>query len=343
MRNPNGFGSVTKLSGNRRRPFMVKKTIGYNANGYPISEIIGYYETREAANIALAEYNAHPYDVSLQKTTLRDLWEMWLEKEAPLRATPSVIKARKWVYNTYIGQLANRPYAQIRLPEMQYLVDSCGKGEGTQKSIKKFFATMDNYALALELNITPKHSQIKLGRDDSEKRGALIFTEPEIVTLWDNLDAPLVDATLIYLYTGWRISELLQIPKSAVDLDQMIMTGGMKTAAGKNRIVPIHERIQPLVIARMDAPGNRLVCAPNGKAWVADEYRVRWHDALDDIGLGGHRPHDTRHTFRSRLDTAGGNKVAIDMLMGHSSGSIGERVYTHKTIDELRNTIALLA
>ena len=56
MRNPNGYGTVAKLSGQRRRPYIVKKTIGWNDKGHPIYDIIGYAETREAGNIMLAEY-----------------------------------------------------------------------------------------------------------------------------------------------------------------------------------------------------------------------------------------------------------------------------------------------
>jgi len=46
--------------------------------------------------------------------------------------------------------------------------------------------------------------------------------------------------------------------------------------------------------------------------------------------------------FRSRLDLAGANKRGIDLIMGHKSKDVGERVYTHKTIKELREAIELL-
>lgn len=55
-----------------------------------------------------------------------------------------------------------------------------------------------------------------------------------------------------------------------------------------------------------------------------------------------HVPHECRHTFRSRLDSAGANKVCIDRIIGHKSNDVGERVYTHKTLQELKDTIALL-
>ena len=57
MRLPSGYGSVTKLSGNRRRPYLVKKTTGWDERGYPIVDIIGYTVTREEGLELLAQYN----------------------------------------------------------------------------------------------------------------------------------------------------------------------------------------------------------------------------------------------------------------------------------------------
>lgn len=61
-----------------------------------------------------------------------------------------------------------------------------------------------------------------------------------------------------------------------------------------------------------------------------------------EINQMNHTPHECRHTFRSRLDSAGANKVCIDRIMGHSSGNTGERVYTHKTLEELKEAIELI-
>ena len=83
MRNPNGYGTVAKLSGNRRRPFIVKKVIGWNNKGHPIYDIVGYTETREAGNLLLAEYNRDPWDVDRAKITMKELFELWKEKKAP--------------------------------------------------------------------------------------------------------------------------------------------------------------------------------------------------------------------------------------------------------------------
>jgi len=62
---------------------------------------------------------------------------------------------------------------------------------------------------------------------------------------------------------------------------------------------------------------------------------------MDAWGMD-HTPHECRHTFRTRLDNAGANKKCCDLLMGHASTDTGLRVYTHKTLNELRAAVELL-
>ena len=83
MRAPNGFGTVARLSGNRRRPFIIKKVTGWNDKGHPIYEIIGYAATREEGLMILSEYNRDPWDVDRAKITLQQLFDLWKEEMAP--------------------------------------------------------------------------------------------------------------------------------------------------------------------------------------------------------------------------------------------------------------------
>ena len=67
MRLPNGYGSVVKMSGKRRKPYMVRKTIGWHLDetkGRQIQDfqIIGYAETRAEGLRMLAEYNQNFHD-----------------------------------------------------------------------------------------------------------------------------------------------------------------------------------------------------------------------------------------------------------------------------------------
>lgn len=75
MRLPNGYGSVYKLSGKRRKPYIARKTRGYDDNGKQLYSIIGYYATRQQALQALADYNFNPYDLELGKITFAEIYE----------------------------------------------------------------------------------------------------------------------------------------------------------------------------------------------------------------------------------------------------------------------------
>lgn len=77
MKLPNNYGSISKLSGNRRRPYMVRKSL----NGTQM--VIGYYDTKEKALQALAEYNRQPSELPKSNITLTTLYKQWLPHHAP--------------------------------------------------------------------------------------------------------------------------------------------------------------------------------------------------------------------------------------------------------------------
>lgn len=337
MRNPNGYGSVVKLSGNRRRPFVVRKTAGWDKRGYPIYDIIGYTETREDGMIMLAQYNKDPWDVDKSRLTLDQLYTLWLDKRAP-KLSMANQKALKSVYK-YCAALANTKYSNIKAYHMQDIIDTCGKGYSVQGKIKALFHHLDKFAL--ELDITKAcYSDLITAEAAPDTTSRTPFSEDEIDALWASESRQWVDSVLIYIYTGWRLNELLDLKIDDIDMDNQIMTGGSKTASGKGRIVPIHPRILHLVQARINQGGEYLL-SNNGRHCSPTMYYNFWGSIMGELGMS-HVVHECRHTFRSRLDSAGANKVCIDLLMGHRNKDVGERVYTHKTIDELRAAIELL-
>lgn len=336
MRNPNGYGTVAKLSGNRRRPYIVKKVVSWKENGQPVYSIIGYAETREAGNIMLAEYNRDPWNVDQAKITLQQLFELWKEKKGIKLGDAN----RSALYTAFkhCSTLADKPYKQIKSFHMQDTIDNCGRGYSTQGAIKNLWGHLDRFALELDI-INRCYSELLTSApipETSRQR----FSDDEIAKLWEHQSEPWVDTVLIFIYSGWRISELLALTPADVDLQAGTMIGGTKTKAGKNRIVPIHSKIRPLVEARLAEGGSRLISC-KGKSVHANTYRLFWRDIMDHLGMT-HVPHECRHTFESLLDSAGANRKCIDLLMGHVSKDTGNRVYNHKTLEELRSSIELI-
>ena len=83
MKNPNRYGSVTRLSGNRRKPWVVRE--GKSGQQKPI----GYTATREDGLILLAKFNATPWDIEADKITLDELYKLWLANWVKLTGHPS--------------------------------------------------------------------------------------------------------------------------------------------------------------------------------------------------------------------------------------------------------------
>ena len=336
MKNPNGYGSVVKLSGNRRKPYVVRKTIGWNEKGYPIYSVVGYCRTREEGMILLAGFNNETWDVDKAKITFAGLFELWRDKKAVKLGRSN----RAPLFSAYYHckTLHKTKYKEIKSFHMQECIDDCNKGYSTQGAIKNLLRHLDKFALELDI-VTRCYSEL-LTSEPIPDTSKTPFTDEEIDKIWGALDMPWVDSVLSFLYTGFRISELLDLRIANVDLQQVTIQGGTKTRAGKDRLVPIHSRILPLIEKRMQNGGEYLF-GDKGNRISSDTYYKYWNEVMEALKIE-HTPHKCRHTFRSRLDSAGANKRCIDLIMGHKSKDVGERVYTHKTIKELSEAIELL-
>lgn len=331
FRLPNGYGSVVHLSGNRRRPYWARITAGYNDSGYQIYKSVGYYATREEALIALAKYNNSPYDLDAANLTFEGLYQLWSEQVLP-RLGKSLQGAHKAAYG-HCEALYKLKYKNIRALQFQRVIDDCDKSYATKSNIRNLFVALD--AFAYDNDIIVKAYSANLSVPEATPKEGKLFTKDEIAQIWTDGD----DVSRFLLFTGMRISEALALTPADVDLEALTIRCGMKTTAGKNRIVPIHAKILPLVQERM---AGEYLFPSNGKMQRQNAYlQNRWNPMMARLGMN-HHTHDCRKTFRSALDRAGANKVCIDRIIGHKSGDVGERVYTLKTLDELRETINLL-
>ena len=335
-RNPNGYGCVTQLKGNRRNPWVIKITV-YDEDGKGRQVPIGYEESQEKGNIFLANYNNNPWDINRDKVTLAVLFKRWSEVKLTKlgEANQKSMKAAYKHCSKYYGM----KYRKLRSFHMQDCIDNCGRGYATQWAIKNLFWHLDRFAFELDI-IDKQYSQITTAPPaPPTSKGR--FSEAEIDMLWTMTEEPWVDSVLIYLYTGFRLNELLGLKTEQIDMKQEIIRGGSKTAAGKDRIVPIHARIKPLIQKRLDE-GNEYLLAHNRKKVSSANYYLIWGEIMEKLGIDK-TPHECRHTLRSRLDSAGANKKCIDLIIGHKSEDIGERTYTHKSIQELKDAMAKIS
>lgn len=348
LKNPNGYGTVVKLSGKRRNPFEVRVNTRMDERYYPVYDVLGRFSSREEALIALAEYNKTPYNVADREITFSQLYEKFYKNKYELSGktySKSSMNCTRTSYK-HCSPLYGTVYRKLRADDFRGILaqmDSKGNplSHALQEHIKNLFTQMDKFALQNDIieKGYASYAAITISEDDTP---GIPFTAGEIQVLWDNKDMPWVDSILIYIYSGWRVSELILMPPENIDLHENTFRGGLKTAAGKNRTVPIHSKIRKFVENRLTA-NNGILFSMNGKPVTVGTYTRLFKRTLKAVGIETyHTPHDCRHTFTSLLDSAGVNQVCIDRLIGHASSSLTTRTYTHKTIEELRQAIEMI-
>lgn len=334
MKLPNGFGSVYKLSGNRRNPWCARKTTGFTFDeekqkSYPIYQFIGYYPTRKEALTALSDYNKDPYDLHHDTITFAEVYDKWSEEHFPKIVNTNGYKAAYKICT----DLKYMTFKDIKLDHLQKCVNSSGKNEPTLKTLKNMFCLMWDYAVIHE--IVPKDKRDMISYVDISSAGnpnALPrqpFNHQQIDTLWKKKDQEQYSIVLIMIYTGCRIGELLDLKKEDVHLDEKYMfIQKAKTKSGI-REVPIADKIIPLFEYWMKRKSEYLFCNTNTGTKISYSTFLQkyWTPLMNDLGYQ-HKPHDTRHTCVSLLTEAEVDKRIIKQIVGHKGEDVTDH-YTH--------------
>ena len=338
MKNPNGYGSVFKLAGNRRRPWCARITIGWSDDGKQKFKNIGYFEERSEAMIALAQYNNDPYDIDNNKITFTEIYEKWSEEKFP-KISQSNIRGYKTSFNKS-ESLHNMRFKQIRKMHMQRVIDENSHlSYQVRMKLKTLFIQL--YKFGIENDIVEKnYAQFVETGEETTKIERKPFTDAEIETLWANLGKPYVDTLLIMIYSGMRIGELLILTPDDVNLKERIIIGGIKTKNGKKRAIPIHHKILPIIESKMKQ--DYLILSPTGKQLGYNNYMQRQFQPLMESLKMNHLPHDCRHTAATKLANASVDRTIVKLILGHSSDDVTERVYTHKTYQQLVEAIDMI-
>lgn len=349
IRFANGFGGIRKLPGNRRRPWQVRLTKGWQIDGDRIKQIystLGYFETRSDALMALAEYNRSPYDLHSGQITFADIYNILWEQQFSKMGKSSVASYRA-AYKK-CETLHNMSLKSIKKAHMQEIMaNTTNMSKASQNAIKVLLKAVFKYGLENDL-VTKDYSafvELTAAHKESTRKP---FTDAEIKMLWRKLDYivspdspgilsnPLIDTLLIMIYTGIRISELLDIKIEHINInDRYIDLHGTKTRSAR-RFVPIHKDILPLItkrVALQDSeyliPGN-----DNGRLSYSTYKYTFFNKAMDNLRIN-HNPHDCRHTFATYASRSRMDQLAIKRIMGHTSRDLTLDTYTHSFIADL--------
>lgn len=266
--------------------------------------------------------------------TLRQLFNEWLPIHSQ-SISRSAVNSYHIAFK-HISNISDMSITDIHFQHLKNVIDSMhvkGLSYSSCKKVRTVLNQLFNYAIIKDYPITNYALHLNLGPNvPTIKRR--VFTRQQINKLWA-IDTSYSRMILILLYTGLRIGELLNLRRQDINRrSSYLIVKHAKTKAGEGRIIPIHHRIAPLIEQVYNSTDNYLFPISY------TTFRKHFQDVLKQLNCK-HTIHDTRHTFASLLDAVAPPN-ALRSLLGHKQGDITTRVYTHKTIRELRKSIELL-
>lgn len=359
---PNGYGSIKRLSGkNRANPYGIyPPTKEFDENGVPVAQKAlcyvddwykgftvltwyrngEYYPGREKELSTdtevlkkqvigiLSKYNQNQREIADQKT-FTDVYKeyyLWKFKKQynHKEEKPSMERSMRAAYKN-CASIHDSSFRSLTTNDLQAVIDNCPKKHSSLELIMTLFHQMYAYAEANDLIDKDYSKFVKINKEDDDEHGEP-FTDEDLRVLWKNKDDEVVEMLLIMCYSGFRISAYKNMKTC---LEDAYFQGGVKTAAGKDRIVPIHSAILPLVDKRLKRLGKYLPESPT-------TFRKTMYAKLKELGINHHTPHDCRHTFSMLCDKYDVRENDKKTMIGHSFQDVTNKVYRHRDLEELR-------
>ena len=361
-RRPNGSGTVVTLSGRRRKPFCAKVTLDERnpVNGEKKRLVIGTFETYQEALNALSLYSLTKNNTISKKEAMEIDSEVYQKVQDKMsKKVPTFLDIYYILDNDdfsllsphtqnnmhgaikHLKKLHYLKIDQITLKMIQDVFDEDGSNHGTQVHMKTICTKVFRYAVVNQYISRDDDytSYIRVAKyEESDMHRP--YTINEILALKKD-GTPEAHIMLIFIYTGVRINEMLNINRDNIHIDEKCdddgterlisyMITGSKTKAGKNRIVPIHDDIKQYVIDELLKPEKRLVDVsyPN---FTNRTVLIKVNKLLDTH----HTMHDTRKTFATLCQMNNLNVYIRKKVLGHRMNDITFDVYTNESKNRL--------
>lgn len=278
--------------------------------------------------------------------TLSQIYEEWKE-----RHSARIVKSTMLCYTAawkHYASLSNVRMDQITMQDLQDCMDACPAGKRTHQNMKVLAGLLWKYAVSLRRVPQDITGTLYIGKHDTVQRDPL--TESEVESVRGSI-GKIRYAEYVYAscYLGFRPTEFLSIRKDhyrVIDGFECIVNG-MKTEAGKNRVVVIPTQILDIVRERLYVPGTDLIFPRydtnrkkqfTGFSQMSEAYfrESVFKPMMASLGIAeGKTPYAARHTFSDKLKRAEGDEKAKAGLMGHTNYSFTKSHYQSTDITDL--------
>lgn len=319
----NGTGNISKLSGNRSKPWLARK------NGVTV----GTFATRAEAQKAL-ERLTDTTVTDKYNMTFKQVYERW-HAEHSREISPKTLKDYEWAFGL-CTPIHDRKIRSILRSDYQALIiaqEVKGRSKGTCNKVRVVLSMLGKWAY--EEGITSTNNADNLTTTAKQLSTREIFLDADIKAMKESkLEAAKI--ALIMVSSGCRPGELFKVPLSDCFDDYFI--GGSKTEAGKDRVIPIGpdglEAYRQIRKKAADAGADLLISGYEGSHVYANYAKREWKKLMEEIGRPGVTPYACRHTFITNAIRGGMDLPVLEAIVGHVDRET-TRIYTHLRADDL--------
>lgn len=334
----NNEGTITKLSGKRRRPYIVRSKTIYNLDGTSNRITIGYATTQREAQKLLDDWNSKNLNLNdMNDYTFEVFFKSFLETKKDTH--PITFSRLSNIINNVLKVIAKKRIADIKYLELQNIINglACATGKCAIQILKYCY----NEALKIEL-VNKNIAELLEVQNKVKSKKKEIFTKKEIDYFWNIYENNFTNSiytktsvavVLIQLYSGCRVGEILKLKKENINLEEKYFVTGSKTDAGQNRKIPIHPKTLKIFEYILKERENKILLFQITNANI--------NIKLKELSIEK-STHSARHTFITHLQAKGVSVSKLKKLVGHKNDDITDGVYTHYTVEDLRELVELV-
>lgn len=331
MKTKNSYGSVELICSKkdkhkRSKPYRVRIVAEWivdydNLEVKPIRKTIGYTATKKEGEKLRDEYHNKLYDLDMKNVSFKYLFGMYFEyKKSKIKTYERYI-----YYAKFYEEIEKKPFNDITSEDLQRIVDEKMKDLSPEYQAKviSLYHEMREFAKAKNIDVRADASKLVNKKKNIQSYKHKAFTDEQIQLFWNNRDE-IIDIVLCMIYCGTRPGEMLVI--SEVHDDYFI--SGSKTEAGKDRVIPIHNKIKDIFKTTYNSGIlNNFKNSDNLYQVIKKRFKK--------LELSDFSPYDCRHTFATLAKRYKMDEHSRKLIMGHHIADLTDRVYTHKLIEEL--------
>ena len=320
----NGTGTISKLSGNRAKPWQARRN----------NVSIGTFATRAEAQKALERLTDATVTEKFNMT-FEEVYNAWKPLQER-KVSAAQMSCYAMAFNS-CQQLHGLQFRKLRHSDFQNAIialEEMGRSKSTCEKMRQLFSQLAKFAISEEITTQNHAANLSTTAKQLTQKQILLDADIEALQRSGNRAA---DIVLILVACGCRPNELFNA--LLINCHEDYFIGGSKTEAGTDRPIVVsgvgieaYERMRRKAI---ESKGQKLIDGYDGNKNLHNFAKREFRELMEEIGRPGLTMHCCRHTYITNAARCGVDQRALQQMVGHVSKET-TKIYTHLNVDDLR-------